>query len=40
MGLPARYVSGYLYDAKLRPGAIVASHAWAEVFLEARLAGS
>jgi transglutaminase-like putative cysteine protease len=36
LGLPARYVSGYLYDAKLRPGAIVASHAWAEVFLEDR----
>jgi transglutaminase-like putative cysteine protease len=36
LGLPARYVSGYLYDAKLRPGAIVASHAWAEVFLEGR----
>jgi transglutaminase-like putative cysteine protease len=36
LGLPARYVSGYLYDAKLRPGAIVASHAWAEVFLEER----
>jgi transglutaminase-like putative cysteine protease len=34
LGLPARYVSGYLYDARLRPGAIVASHAWAEVFLE------
>jgi transglutaminase-like putative cysteine protease len=36
LGLPARYVSGYLYDAKLPPGAIVASHAWAEVFLEQR----
>jgi transglutaminase-like putative cysteine protease len=36
LGLPARYISGYLYDAKLRPGAIVASHAWAEVFLDER----
>jgi transglutaminase-like putative cysteine protease len=36
LGLPARYVSGYLYDAKLRPDAIVASHAWVEVFLEDR----
>jgi transglutaminase-like putative cysteine protease len=36
LGLPARYVSGYLYDAKLRPNAIVASHAWIEVFLEDR----
>ena len=36
MCLPARYVSGYCYDAKLRPRTIVASHAWVEVFLEAR----
>lgn len=36
MGLPARYVSGYLHDAAQRPGAIVATHAWAEVFLEGR----
>jgi transglutaminase-like putative cysteine protease len=35
-GLPARYVSGYLHDAAQRPDAIVASHAWAEVFLEGR----
>jgi transglutaminase-like putative cysteine protease len=36
LGLPARYVSGYLHDAAVRPDAIVASHAWAEVFLEGR----
>jgi transglutaminase-like putative cysteine protease len=34
--LPARYVSGYLHDVAQVPDAIVASHAWAEVFLEGR----
>jgi transglutaminase-like putative cysteine protease len=36
LGLPTRYVSGYLYDADKPPDAILASHAWAEVFLEGR----
>jgi transglutaminase-like putative cysteine protease len=36
VGLPARYVSGYLADQELLPSAILASHAWAEVFLERR----
>jgi transglutaminase-like putative cysteine protease len=36
LGLPARYVSGYLYDPDQPPDAILASHAWAEVFLEGR----
>jgi transglutaminase-like putative cysteine protease len=36
LGLAGRYVSGYLYDARLPPEAIVASHAWVEVFLEER----
>ena len=35
-GLAARYVSGYLADRDQPPGAILASHAWAEVFLEGR----
>jgi transglutaminase-like putative cysteine protease len=36
LGLPARYVSGYLYDPDQSSEAILASHAWAEVFLEER----
>jgi len=36
LGLPARYVSGYLHDTAQPPDAIVASHAWAEVFLADR----
>jgi transglutaminase-like putative cysteine protease len=36
LGMPARYVSGYLYDSENPPDAILASHAWAEVFLERR----
>jgi transglutaminase-like putative cysteine protease len=36
MGLPARYVSGYLYDSDKPADAILASHAWAEVFLDGR----
>jgi transglutaminase-like putative cysteine protease len=36
LGLPARYVSGYLYDPDQPSDAILASHAWAEVFLEGR----
>ena len=32
VGLPARYVSGYLYDPKL-VGANAASHAWVDVFV-------
>lgn len=35
-GLLARYVSGYFHDPAQPPGAILASHAWAEVFLEDR----
>ena len=34
LGLPARYVSGYLYDPK--PGSEAAPHAWVDVFLEGR----
>ncbi len=34
LGLPARYVSGYLYDPDTLPDTILASHAWAEVFLD------
>jgi transglutaminase-like putative cysteine protease len=34
LGLPTRYVSGYLHDAAVRPDAVAASHAWAEIFLE------
>lgn len=36
MGLPARYVSGYFHDQDVPPDTIVASHAWAEVFLAGR----
>lgn len=36
LGMPARYVSGYLYDADQPADAILASHAWAEVFLDGR----
>jgi transglutaminase-like putative cysteine protease len=36
LGLPARYVSGYLAAADQPPDAVLASHAWAEVFLEGR----
>lgn len=36
LGLPARYVSGYFHDPAQPPDAIVASHAWAEVFLAGR----
>jgi transglutaminase-like putative cysteine protease len=36
LGLPARYVSGYLFDQDKPPDAILASHAWAEVFLDGR----
>lgn len=36
LGRPARYVSGYLYDPALPPEQILASHAWAEVFLAGR----
>lgn len=36
LGLPARYVSGYLHDPALPPDTVLASHAWAEVFLEER----
>jgi transglutaminase-like putative cysteine protease len=36
LGLPARYVSGYLADPDQPPGAVLASHAWAEVFLPDR----
>jgi transglutaminase-like putative cysteine protease len=32
-GVPARYVSGYLYDAAGEDGATAASHAWADVWL-------
>lgn len=35
-GLPARYVSGYFHDPAQPPGAILASHAWAEVWIEGR----
>lgn len=31
--IPARYVSGYLYDPAKPPDAVLASHAWAEVYL-------
>ena len=36
LGLPARYVSGYLYDSDKPADAILASHAWIEVFLDGR----
>ena len=35
VGIPARYVSGYLYDPSLQ-GANAASHAWVDVFDEER----
>jgi transglutaminase-like putative cysteine protease len=36
LGLPARYVSGYFHDPAQPPEATLASHAWAELFLEGR----
>jgi transglutaminase-like putative cysteine protease len=36
LGLSARYVSGYLYDPDKPSDAILASHAWAEVYLDGR----
>jgi transglutaminase-like putative cysteine protease len=36
LGLPARYASGYLFDPDKPADAILASHAWAEVFLDGR----
>jgi transglutaminase-like putative cysteine protease len=36
LGLPARYVSGYFHDPAQPPDAILASHAWAELFLAGR----
>jgi transglutaminase-like putative cysteine protease len=33
LGVPARYVSGYLYDSQAAPDAVLAMHAWVEVFL-------
>ena len=33
MGLPARYVSGYVYVGPPSPARITASHAWAQVYL-------
>ena len=36
LGLPARYVSGYLYDSDKPADAIQASHAWTEVFVDGR----
>jgi transglutaminase-like putative cysteine protease len=36
LGLPARYVSGYLYDSGNAADTILASHAWTEVFLDGR----
>jgi len=36
LGLPARYVSGYLSDSDKPADAILASHAWTEVFLDGR----
>lgn len=35
-GLAARYVSGYFHDPAQPPEAILASHAWAEVYLAGR----
>ena len=32
-GIPARYVSGYFFNEKRKPGEIEASHAWVEIFL-------
>jgi transglutaminase-like putative cysteine protease len=36
VGLPTRYVSGYLYDSGKPADAILASHAWMEVYLDGR----
>jgi transglutaminase-like putative cysteine protease len=36
LGLPARYVSGYFHDPAQPPEAVLASHAWAEIFLAGR----
>jgi transglutaminase-like putative cysteine protease len=36
LGLPARYVSGYVFDSDKDADATLASHAWAEVFLDGR----
>lgn len=33
LSIPARYVSGYLFNPSRAPGEIEASHAWVEVFL-------
>jgi transglutaminase-like putative cysteine protease len=35
-GLPARYISGYLFDTGKPADAVLASHAWTEVYLEGR----
>jgi transglutaminase-like putative cysteine protease len=32
-GIPARYVSGYFFNNRRRPGEIEASHAWVEVMV-------
>lgn len=34
LGVPARYVSGYLYDENDERGVGLASHAWAEAYLD------
>ncbi|HJZ49088.1 MAG TPA: transglutaminase family protein [Roseiflexaceae bacterium] len=36
IGLPARYISGYLFDPDKPPDAVLASHAWTEVYLDGR----
>src|SRR5262249_32266479 len=36
LGLPARYISGYCHDPTPPSDALLASHAWAEVFPAAR----
>jgi transglutaminase-like putative cysteine protease len=36
IGLPARYISGYLFDASKPADAVLASHAWTEVYLDGR----
>jgi len=36
MGLPARYISGYLFDRDKPADAVLASHAWTEVYLDGR----
>ncbi|HEU5098539.1 MAG TPA: transglutaminase family protein [Roseiflexaceae bacterium] len=35
-GLPARYISGYLFDPSKPADAVLASHAWTEVYLDGR----